>query len=107
VQNFIIAKHILNEQRIDCLGRSVYHTLYDAGLDVALSSDHVDLADCPGRTPLYMACRVAKETDVDSPLKMGAKLGQYAVNRLVPLQVAVIYGTKGISYNIWWRRKDG
>jgi hypothetical protein len=49
---------------------------------------------------LCMACRAAKETDVDNLVETRVETGH------MPLQVAAIHGTEEMCHQIWWPDKN-
>ncbi|KAF2127506.1 ankyrin [Dothidotthia symphoricarpi CBS 119687] len=99
-----IATGLRKDGRPDCLGRSVYNILYDAGIPVKWSKEEVDRADVLGRTALHMACRKCDEHSIRQLLELLARVDQRALNGLLPLHFSAIFGTKTTCAQIWSRQ---
>lgn len=88
-----VMKHVRDVGLRDCLGRSVSHIAFDAGLPAPWSQLDLNSQDVLQRTAFHLACMM---DDRDLLLRCGSTAGLRTVTGLTPLHIAAIKGRKEI-----------
>lgn len=85
----------------DCLGRSSYHVLADAGIQRRWHVLRINHQDILGRTALYFACRDGDERRITGLISSGANILLQTVTGLTPLHIAAAMGYNSACRLLW------
>ncbi|KAJ8117075.1 hypothetical protein OPT61_g1641 [Boeremia exigua] len=96
VRTTTVARDISAESRLDCLGRSSFQVLYDAGITVKWPPTAINHVDLLGRTALHQALSQRDKPTVFDLLNQKANIRQLSMNQLSALHIAACQGCTSI-----------
>ncbi|KAJ4289130.1 Ankyrin repeat domain-containing protein 16 [Kalmusia sp. IMI 367209] len=99
-----LAQFSCNENKTDCLGRSISHIIHDHGSEAIKAtwrSEDLHHVDILGRTAMFFACHEKNLELVGELLNAGADYHSSNITGMSPLHVAATFGSTPICRRIW------